>query len=140
MKVTALTIWDATDANSTSSLHTTNQGAYQELVNWVEGMWDDAGIGRDIGTFQSNIDRVTYFFHIRKEDYQYKLERKEVYGPAVAKDGSFDPNEVCLYPKEIEVTIFALENSRPAEMSIAINSSRDTCQKLAENIIKKLKD
>ncbi len=139
MTVTTLTIRDIVNASSTSSLHTTNKGAYQELVNWVEGMWDDAGMGRDISTFQSNVDRVAYFFHIRKEDYQYDMERKEIYGPTVAEERPPDPNEVLLDPEEVQATILAIECANIYEVAEGLGTNATRARDLAHGITRKLK-
>jgi len=140
MIVTALTIRDIVNASSTSSLHTTNQGAYQELVNWVEGMWDDAGMGRDISTFQSNVDRVAYFFHIRKEDYQYDMERKEIYGPAVAEERPPDPNEVPLDPVEVRTVVHALRTTKFKDLGEEIRTNSYHAADIVHKIIGKLMD
>ena len=108
MKIAVLTVWNSDNANGTSSYYTTPQGAFQELGNWVEGMWDQERLGRSIDDddFDDDEERVDYFFDTLGEDYQYDIEEKNVYGPAVA--GSIPaPDEVYLDPEELKATIHA---------------------------------
>ncbi len=143
MKVAILTIWKSEDASSTISLHTTPQGAFRDLVCWVEDMWYTAFMGQDIGSFQHDNDRVDYFFDVRGKAYQYEIKEKEVYGPAVAEEPGempkLGPDEVLLNPREVKATIYALEHARYAEMSYALNEGVGACHVMAVDVANKLK-
>ncbi len=136
MKVTVLTVWNSDTANSTIAYHTTPQGAFQELANWVEGRWDQERLGRSIDddSFDNDDDRVVYFFDTLGEDYQYDIEEKNVYGPTVA-----DPDEVHLNPEEIRATILAIECANIHEMAEGLGTNPARARDLAHGVTRKLR-
>ena len=139
MKVHTLTIHDYADRGGHTSLHTTRMGAFQDLVEWVRGVWDPEIMDRGMDSFESNGDMVGHFFDFMEDDYGYNMAEKDILGPEVAEEGPLGPDEITLYPLEVEATIYALENVLYAEMSPALNHGPDTCHKVAQDIIKKLK-
>jgi len=139
MKVIALTIWNP-DAAATITLHTTQAGAREALTEWVQTMWTAGAVGCDINGFPTTGDMVAHFFEAMAEDYQYDLSYKHVHGSPAPGQPELGPDEVFFYPKEIQATIYALENTRFAEMAHAIGSGPGTCHQLAKKIIEKLKD
>ena len=102
MNVVALTIWNP-DAEATTSLHTTQHGAFDALVSWVEEAWDPEEVGCSINdeSFPDNADMVDHFFDIMAQDYQYDMAEQPVLGPEVAKQPELGPDEVLLTPSEV---------------------------------------
>jgi len=141
MKVTVLTVWDAGDASSKSSVHTTPQKALEKLADWVEGRWDQELLGRSIDddSFQDDTDKVFYFFEKLADAYQYGFEEKHVYGSEEGLEPPLGPDEVHLDPEEVKATILAMECANIYEMAEGLGTDPNHCLKLVEVISRKLK-
>ena len=140
MKVTVLTVWDAGDASSKSSVHTTPQKALEKLADWVEGRWDQELLGRSIDddSFQDDTDKVFYFFEKLADTYQYGFEEKHVYGSEGGWEPSLGPDEILLDPGEIRVTVHALKYAARGTMALAFDKSVQECHDMVQSITEKL--
>ena len=138
MTVLVLTIWSP-GAEVTTSLHATQAGAFQTLVEWVENIWTAGAVGCDRNSFDTTSKMVEHFFKAMSEDCQYDMSYKRVHGLKAGEQPELAPDEILFYPKEVEATIYALEHTRFAEMAHSLGSGPATCHRVALEIIKKLK-
>jgi len=107
MTVLVLTIWSP-GAEVTTSLHATQAGAFQTLVQWVENIWTAGAVGCDLNSFDSTSKMVEHFFETMSEDCQYDMSFKRVHGLKAGEQPELGPDEVLLDPVEVRAVVHAL--------------------------------
>jgi hypothetical protein len=129
-------------AEATRSLHTTGDGAYQAVVDFVEAGWDPEKMILGTGEFDCNEDMVDHFFEVnRAAGYEYTIEAEEVHGPSVATPfNALGPDEVLLTPSEVAVVLGSLIRATPAEVALEADLRGSETASFMNSAYLKLKD